>query len=100
MHEMVLKHKYDPNLSLAKNYEKVLKAEARLFEHLNTLRKKLTKLDELRAEVCQGDELATDIEEAAADLVAEILCTTPVAPELEPDTNSPVVNEVASFTFR
>ena len=68
MPEMVLKHKYDPTLSLQDNYEKVLKAEAKLFEHLNTLRKKLTKLDELRAEVCQGDGLATDIEDTMITL--------------------------------
>ena len=68
MPQMVLTHKYDSTLSLQENYEKVLKAEARLFEHLNTLRKKLTKLDELRAEVCQGDELATDIEDTMITL--------------------------------
>ena len=68
MSEMVLRHKYDSTLSLQENYEKVLKAEARLFEHLNTLRKKLTKLDELRAEVCQGDGLATDIEDTMITL--------------------------------
>ena len=60
--QMVMEHEYDPTLSKIKNYKKILKKEAQLFQQLNTLRKKLTRLDELRAEVCYGDPLAKAIE--------------------------------------
>lgn len=60
--QMVLTHDYDHKLNLTENYQQILKKEAELFQALNTLRKKLTKIDELRAEVVYGDELAVNIE--------------------------------------
>ena len=63
MHEMVIKHEYDDSISLDANYKKVLKSEARLFNHLNTMRKKLSRIDELRSEVCQEEKQALQIEE-------------------------------------
>ena len=63
MHEMILTHQYDSTKSLDENYKEVLRKEAQLFSHLNTMRKKLTKVDELRSEVCQEDRLALQIEE-------------------------------------
>ena len=63
IHKMVLEHDYDDNLSLHDNYKNVLREEARLFSALNTMRKKLTKVDELRSDVCQEDPDAQKIEE-------------------------------------
>ena len=60
--QMVMEHEYDPSLSKVENYKEILKKESQLFQQLNTLRKKLTRLDELRAEVCFGDSLAKSIE--------------------------------------
>lgn len=69
--QMVMEHEYDPTLSKIKNYKKILKKEAQLFQQLNTLRKKLTRLDELRAEVCFGDPLAKAIESVMKQLNVE-----------------------------
>jgi len=69
--QMVMEHEYDPLLSKIENYKKVLKKEALLFQQLNTLRKKLTRLDELRAEVCLGDPVAQYIESVMNQLVVE-----------------------------
>ena len=63
IHKMVLEHDYDTSLSIEENFKIVLKREAELFEKLNVMRKKLTKVDELRSEVCQEDRLAIQIEE-------------------------------------
>ena len=73
MPQMILEHDYDENISLQENYKAVKKKEAKLFQALNTLRKKLTKLDELRTEVCQEDELACAIENTmcSLDLVSD-----------------------------
>lgn len=43
-------------------YEEVLEKEALVFNRLNTWRKKLTTIDNLRSEVCFGDPTATHIE--------------------------------------
>ncbi len=69
--QMVMEHEYDPLLSKVENYKKILKKEATLFQQLNTLRKKLTRLDELRAEVCFGDPLAKHIESVMKQLNVE-----------------------------
>lgn len=53
---VILNHDEDATLA------EVLKAEALLFQNLNTQRKSLTKLDELRSEVVFGDEFALHIE--------------------------------------
>ena len=63
MHEMILEHPYDSNKTLDQNFKSVLRKEAELFSNLNTMRKKLTKVDELRSDVCQEDKLALQIEE-------------------------------------
>ena len=60
--QMVLEHEYDDTKSFDENYKLILKIEAKLFQALNTLRKKLNRIDELRAEVVYGDELAVNIE--------------------------------------
>ena len=60
--QMVVEQEYDVELSLKENYDRVLKIEAKLFFYLNTWRKKLTRIDELRAEVIIGDSLAIEIE--------------------------------------
>lgn len=59
---MVMDHEYDDSFSLEENYEIILKREAKLYQALNTLRKKLTKVDELRAEAVYGETLAVNIE--------------------------------------
>tara|TARA_B100000212_G_scaffold338987_1_gene316551 strand:- start:56 stop:1138 length:1083 start_codon:yes stop_codon:yes gene_type:complete len=63
IHKMVLQHEYDISLSIEENFKIVLRREAELFSALNTMRKKLTKVDELRSEVCQEDRQAMQIEE-------------------------------------
>ena len=57
--QQVLVHEYDPTISKIANLKRILMAEAELFWSLNTLRRKLTKVDELRAEVVCGEEDAT-----------------------------------------
>jgi hypothetical protein len=54
-------------------YEEVLNKEALVFNRLNTWRKKLTTIDNLRSEVCFGDELAIHIENVmkTLNIVAE-----------------------------
>ena len=71
--QMVLTHDYDDKKSFDENYKLILKTEAKLFQALNTLRKKLNRIDELRAEVVYGDELAVNIESVmkTLDLVSE-----------------------------
>lgn len=53
--QQVLTHEYDHDVSKIANLKRIMMAEAELFWSLNTLRKKLTKVDELRAEVCYDD---------------------------------------------
>ena len=59
---MVMNNEYDHFKSMEENYQIILKREAKLFQALNTLRKKLTKVDELRAEAVYGETLAVNIE--------------------------------------
>lgn len=42
-------------------YKEVLEKEAKLFQALNTIRKKLTRIDELRSELVYGDKYAVHI---------------------------------------
>lgn len=65
---MIMEQEYDSSKSYKENYERILKEEARLFFYLNTFRKKLTKIDELRAEVIIGDEGAREIEKIMQNL--------------------------------
>ena len=60
---MVLEHDYDTTLTIEENFKNVKRREAELFTALNTMRKKLSKVDELRSEVCQEDKQAMQIEE-------------------------------------
>jgi len=71
--QMVMEQEYDPSQSFKENYRRILKEEAKLFQALNTLRKKLSRIDELRAEVVYGDKLAVDIESVmkTLDLVSD-----------------------------
>ena len=66
--QMVIEQEYDPSMTLRENYKRVLEQEAKLFQALNTRRKKLTRIDELRAEVVYGDELAVNIESVMRSL--------------------------------
>ncbi len=66
--QQVLVHEYDPSLSKIQNLKNILIAEAELFWSLNTLRKKLTKVDELRAEVVCGEEDALHVQSVMQDL--------------------------------
>ena len=59
---MVMEHEYDHSKTVQENYNIILKKEAKLYQALNTLRKKLTRVDELRAEAVYGDPLACNIE--------------------------------------
>ena len=59
---MVMNNKYDDSKTIEENYQIILQKEAKLFQALNTLRKKLTKVDELRAEAVYGEPLAVNIE--------------------------------------
>jgi len=59
---MVMNHDYNHTMSLKDNYKAILKEEAKLYQALNTLRKKLTRVDELRAEAVYGEPLALNIE--------------------------------------
>lgn len=54
-------------------YEEVLETEALVFNRINTWRKKLTTIDNLRSEVCFGDATATHIENVmkTLDIVAQ-----------------------------
>ena len=63
IHKMVLEHDYDTTLTIEENFKNVKRREAELFTALNTMRKKLSKVDELRSEVCQEDKQAMQIEE-------------------------------------
>jgi len=60
--QLVMEQEYDSSQSFEENYRRVLKEEAKLFFFVNTWRKKLSKIDELRAEVVIGDPLAIEIE--------------------------------------
>ena len=60
--QLVMQQDYDASQSFEENYKRVLKEEAKLFFFVNTWRKKLSKIDELRAEVIIGDALAVEIE--------------------------------------
>ena len=60
--QLVMKQDYDASQSFEENYKRILKEEAKLFFFVNTWRKKLSKIDELRAEVIIGDALAVEIE--------------------------------------
>ena len=60
--QLVMEQEYDSSQSFEENYRRVLKEEAKLFFHVNTWRKKLSKIDELRAEVVIGEPLAIEIE--------------------------------------
>jgi hypothetical protein len=66
--QQVLVHKYDHSISKIANLKNILMAEAELFWSLNTLRKKLTKVDELRAEVVCGEEDALHIQSVMQEL--------------------------------
>jgi len=66
--QQVLVHEYDPSLSKIQNLKNILIAEAELFWSLNTLRKKLTKVDELRAEVVYGEEDALHVQSVMQEL--------------------------------
>lgn len=66
--QQVLVHEYDPSLSKIQNLRNILIAEAELFWSLNTLRKKLTKVDELRAEVVCGEEDALHVQSVMQEL--------------------------------
>lgn len=59
---MVMNNEYDHSKTYDENYQIILQKEAKLFQALNTLRKKLTKVDELRAEAVYGETLAVNIE--------------------------------------
>ena len=63
---------YDNSKTFEENYRYVLKQEAKLFYSLNTIKKKLTKVDELRAEVITGDPLAVEIESIMKQL--DLVC--------------------------
>lgn len=60
--QLVMEQEYDHSQSFEENYRRVLTEEAKLFFYVNTWRKKLSKIDELRAEVVIGDPLAIEIE--------------------------------------
>lgn len=60
--QLVMQQDYDASKSFEENYKRVLKEEAKLFFFVNTWRKKLSKIDELRAEVIIGDAFAVEIE--------------------------------------
>ena len=66
--QQVLLHDYDSTISKIANLKRVLMAEAELFWSLNTLRKKLTKVDELRAEVCCGELDALHVQSVMREL--------------------------------
>ena len=66
--QQVLTHEYDPTISKIANLKRILMAEAELFWSLNTLRKKLTKVDELRAEVVCGEEDALHVQSVMQEL--------------------------------
>ena len=66
--QQVLVHKYDPTLSKMENLKKILMLEAELYFALNTERKKLTKVDELRAEVICQDKDALHIQNVMQEL--------------------------------
>ena len=70
--EMIMEQTYDPSKTFEENYRYVLKQEAKLFYSLNTIKKKLTKVDELRAEVIIGDPLAVEIESIMKQL--DLVC--------------------------
>lgn len=59
---MVMNNEYDSSKTFEENYRIILQKEAKLYQALNTLRKKLTKVDELRAEAVYGESLACNIE--------------------------------------
>tara|TARA_R100001443_G_scaffold1088_1_gene4240 strand:+ start:44 stop:1129 length:1086 start_codon:yes stop_codon:yes gene_type:complete len=60
--QLVMEQEYNSSQSFEENYKRILKEEADLFYHVNTWRKKLSRIDELRAEVVIGDPLAIEIE--------------------------------------
>ena len=66
--QQVLVHDYDHSISKIANLKRILMAEAQLFWSLNTLRKKLTKVDELRAEVVCGEEDALHVQSVMQEL--------------------------------
>ena len=66
--QQVLVHEYDHNISKIANLKRILMAEAELFWSLNTLRRKLTKVDELRAEVVCGEEDALHVQSVMQEL--------------------------------
>ena len=66
--QQVLVHDYDHSISKIDNLKLILMAEAQLFWSLNTLRKKLTKVDELRAEVVCGEDDAQHIQSVMREL--------------------------------
>ena len=66
--QQVLEHDYDHSVSKIANLKRILMAEAELFWSLNTLRKKLTKIDELRAEVVCGEEDALHVQSVMQEL--------------------------------
>ena len=66
--QQVLVHEYDHSISKIANLKRILMKEAELYWALNTLRKKLTKVDELRAEVVCGEEDALHVQSVMHEL--------------------------------
>ena len=66
--QLVMEQEYDSSQSFEENYRRVLKEEAKLFFFVNTWRKKLSKIDELRAEVICQDKDALHIQNVMQEL--------------------------------